>query len=93
MEEQRKFPHKNVITRALGMRDTVQVDIVAEDIGDGTFPPMHGWALGMLPELAFTEHLKVGADLDAAVTSLVAAANAAGGVDNITALVLECRQD
>src|SRR5208283_3575907 len=34
-EEQRKFPHKNVITRALGMRDTVQVDIVAEDIGDG----------------------------------------------------------
>ena len=26
-EEQRKFPHKNVITRALGMRETVQVDV------------------------------------------------------------------
>lgn len=26
-EEQRNFPHKNVITRALGMRETVQVDI------------------------------------------------------------------
>ena len=28
-EEQRNFPHKNVITRALGMRETVQVDIRA----------------------------------------------------------------
>ena len=27
-EEQRKFPHKNVITRALGMRETVQVDVL-----------------------------------------------------------------
>ena len=26
-EEQRNFPHKNVITRALGMRETVQVDV------------------------------------------------------------------
>ena len=34
-EEQKKFPHKNVITRALGMRDTVQVDVSAEDIKDG----------------------------------------------------------
>ena len=27
-EEQRNFPHKNVITRALGMRETVQVDML-----------------------------------------------------------------
>ena len=33
-EEQRKFPHKNVITRALGMRETVQVDVLAHDIQD-----------------------------------------------------------
>ena len=33
-EEQRKFPHKNVITRALGMRETVQVDVLAHDIDD-----------------------------------------------------------
>ena len=26
-EEERNFPHKNIITRALGMRETVQVDI------------------------------------------------------------------
>src|SRR5256885_11081291 len=34
-EEQRNFPHKNVITRALGMRDTVQVDIRNEPIENG----------------------------------------------------------
>src|SRR5579885_1677483 len=34
-EEQRNFPHKNVITRALGMRDTVQVDCKVYDIQDG----------------------------------------------------------
>ena len=33
-DEQRKFPHKNVITRALGMREHVQVDVLAHDIQD-----------------------------------------------------------
>ena len=34
-EEQRNFPHKNVITRALGMRETVQVDIKPHQIQGG----------------------------------------------------------
>src|SRR5947209_2489276 len=34
-EEQRNFPHKNVITRALGMRDSVQVDVKSFQIEDG----------------------------------------------------------
>src|SRR4029078_170183 len=33
-EEQRKSPHKNVIARALGMREPVQVDVLAHDIQD-----------------------------------------------------------
>jgi serine/threonine protein phosphatase PrpC len=91
-EEQRKFPHKNVITRALGMRDTVQVDITSEQIEDGDIFLLCSDGLsGMVADPAFAEHLKVGCDLDAAVGKLVAAANAAGGTDNITVLVLECR--
>jgi serine/threonine protein phosphatase PrpC len=91
-EEQRKFPHKNVITRALGMRDTVQVDINAEDIEDGDIFLLCSDGLsGLVTDAILTENLKSGADLDAAVTKLVAAANAAGGTDNITVLVLECR--
>jgi serine/threonine protein phosphatase PrpC len=91
-DEQRKFPHKNVITRALGMRDTVQVDINAEDIEDGDIFLLCSDGLsGLVTDAILTENLKSGADLDAAVTKLVAAANAAGGTDNITVLVLECR--
>jgi serine/threonine protein phosphatase PrpC len=37
--------------------------------------------------------LKVGVDLDEAAHKLVAAANHAGGSDNITVLVLECRMN
>ena len=93
-EEQRKFPHKNVITRALGMRDTVQVDITSEEIQDGDIFLLCSDGLsGMVPDANFPEHVKAGGDLDAAVTKLVAAANAAGGTDNITVLVLECRQN
>jgi protein phosphatase len=92
-EEQRKFPHKNVITRALGMRDTVQVDITSEEIHDGDIFLMCSDGLsGMVPDVNLPEHLKVAGDLDAAVNKLVAAANTAGGTDNITVLVLECRQ-
>jgi protein phosphatase len=92
-EEQRKFPHKNVITRALGMRDTVQVDITSEEIHDGDIFLLCSDGLsGMVQDTSLPEHLQVGGDLDAAVNKLVAAANAAGGTDNITVLVLECRQ-
>ena len=37
--------------------------------------------------------IKVGVDLDDAAHKLVAAANQAGGTDNITVLVLECRMN
>ena len=91
-EEQRKFPHKNVITRALGMRDTVQVDIASEEIQDGDIFLLCSDGLsGMVPDTTLPEYLKVGCDLDAAVNKLVAAANVAGGNDNVTVLVLECR--
>jgi protein phosphatase len=92
-EEQRKFPHKNVITRALGMRDTVQVDITSEEIQDGDIFLLCSDGLsGMVPDVSMPEHLRADGDLDAAVNKLVGAANAAGGTDNITVLVLECRQ-
>src|SRR5438067_9212456 len=34
-EEERAFPHKNVITRALGMRDSVEVAIKTHQIASG----------------------------------------------------------
>lgn len=91
-EEQAKFPHKNVITRALGMRETVQVDVVAEDIADGdVFLLCSDGLSGMVDDKSIGELMKKNGDLEKAVTSLIESANAHGGNDNITVLALECR--
>ena len=91
-EEQKKFPHKNVITRALGMRDTVQVDVSNEDIKDGDlFLLCSDGLTGMVDEKRIREVLKGASDLEGAVAGLVEAANNAGGTDNITVLALECK--
>ena len=90
-EEQRKFPHKNVITRALGMRETVQVDVLAHDIQDkDVFLLCSDGLSGMVEDAKIVELVKNSADLELAVSSLVEAANEAGGTDNITVLALQC---
>jgi protein phosphatase len=90
-EEQRKFPHKNVITRALGMRDTVQVDVHTQDIQDGDLYIFCSDGLsGMIEDEAIAKVLKACPDLEQAVSQLVEAANQAGGTDNVTVLALQC---
>jgi PPM family protein phosphatase len=91
-EEQRKFPHKNVITRALGMRETVQVDVSADDIQDGdVFVLCSDGLSGMVDNRKLVDTVRKSDDLERAVTGLVEAANSAGGTDNITVLALECK--
>jgi len=90
-EEQRKFPHKNVITRALGMRETVQVDVLAHDIQDkDVFLLCSDGLSGMIEDAKIMELVKGASDLELAVSSLVEAANEAGGTDNVTVLALQC---
>src|SRR5450631_4099483 len=64
-EEQRKFPHKNVITRALGMRETVQVDIHVQDIQDGDVYVFCSDGLsGMIEDQTIANVLKATPDLE-----------------------------
>ncbi len=91
-EEQRKFPHKNVITRALGMRESVQVDVMSDDIKDGDIYLLCSDGLsGMVDDKKIGEMFGRATDLEQAVGQLIEAANQAGGSDNITVLALECR--
>jgi len=91
-EEQKKFPHKNVITRALGMREQVQVDVLAEDIRDGdVFLLCSDGLSGMVDDKRIADTMVKSPDLETAVSGLVEAANHAGGNDNITVLALECK--
>jgi serine/threonine protein phosphatase PrpC len=90
-EEQRNFPHKNVITRALGMRDSVQVDIKPHQIFDGDVYLMCSDGLsGMVEDPSILKVLGATKSLERSVAELVDTANRAGGTDNITTLVLQC---
>ena len=90
-EEERNFPHKNVITRALGMRDSVQVDIVTHQVSDADVYLLCSDGLsGMVDDEGLNRIMQEAPDLEHAVAELVDHANRAGGTDNITTLVLEC---
>jgi protein phosphatase len=89
-EEQKMFPQRNVLTRAVGVRATLEVartntELVAGDrlllCSDG----LHG----MVDERQLRAYLTYIEDLDELVKTLIERANEAGGKDNITAVVVE----
>jgi protein phosphatase len=91
-EEIENFPHKNVIVRALGMKDTVQVDVTKIDPADGdVFLLCSDGLSGMVPDEKMAEVLTSKADLPAAAGQLIEMANAAGGIDNITCVLARYR--
>lgn len=87
-EEAENWPHKNVIVRALGMKDTVQVDIVSEAprLGDCYLLCSDGLC-GMLSDDHMVRVVQETSDLDGAVDRLITEANEAGGVDNISVVL------
>jgi protein phosphatase len=90
-EEERNFPHKNVITRALGMRETVQVDIRSHQIKSGDVYILCSDGLsGMVTDDNIGQIATNAKSLERAVAELVDAANRNGGTDNVTTLLLQC---
>ena len=90
-EEEHNFPHKNVITRALGMRDDVQVESKQDSIQEGdVFLLCCDGLSGMVPDPQMLDIVERAPDLERAVTALVDQANRAGGVDNITVILIRC---
>ena len=90
-EEARTAPNRNVITRAIGAKPTVQAEVTEIDVaGDDTFLMCSDGLSGMLADEQIASALAEGADLAGAAESLVAAANKAGGTDNITVVLIRC---
>jgi protein phosphatase len=92
-EEIQAFPHKNVIVRALGMRDVVEVDLVREPLEDGDVLLLCSDGLsGMVPDPRIAEVVRASAgEIRHAAQVLVDEANAAGGVDNVTCVLVHVR--
>jgi protein phosphatase len=90
-EEIEAFPHKNVIVRALGMAEVVQVDVSRLPLEDGDVILLCSDGLsGMVPDEGIAEILRgYPRDLKGAAQALVDAANAAGGQDNVTCVLVQ----
>jgi serine/threonine protein phosphatase PrpC len=85
------FPHKNVIVRALGMKGTVEVDLLRQPVEEGDIVLLCCDGLsGMVPDARMAEILRASrGDLKRASQTLIDAANEAGGIDNITCVLLQ----
>ncbi len=88
-EEQRAELPKNVITRALGMQDSVAVDLVSDDpqLGDVYLLCSDGLS-GMLSDDQILGVVSSSGDTNEICRRLIQTANDHGGEDNITALVI-----
>jgi PPM family protein phosphatase len=87
-EEIESFPHKNVIVRALGMKDTVKVDTRFEQPLEGDIVLLCSDGLaGPVSDEQILEIVMSSGDIKSAAHRLIDAANDNGGPDNITAVL------
>lgn len=88
-EEAKNHRWKNVITRALGHRRDVEVDVQTTDLRPNDLYLLCSDGLcGLVDDDNLRRILLSHADLDEVVTDLIRAANEAGGHDNISIVVV-----
>lgn len=88
-EEIEHFPHKNVIVRALGMKENVVVDVSRVEPHEGdVFLLCSDGLSGMVSDEQMQEILGRTQELDKACGQLIDMANAAGGNDNVTCVLV-----
>lgn len=87
-EEIANFPHKNVIVRALGMKDTVKVDTRLDHPQPGDLYLLCSDGLcGPVTDEEIFELASSTNDLKQGVARLIDRANANGGPDNVTVVI------
>ena len=90
----RGHPHRHVLTRALGVRRSVEADFaeLSPEVGD-SFVLCSDGLTGHLEDDEIAARVAADDDLDRVAQGLVDDANARGGEDNITVVVLRCDAD
>lgn len=88
-EEQRSELPKNVITRALGMQDSVDVDVVPDQPKPGDRYVLCSDGLsGMITDEQIRDAVAKADSVESAAKELIKQANAHGGEDNVTVVVI-----
>ena len=89
-EQARHHPYSNVITRCIGANDDVEVDLFRGDTRPGdVFLVASDGLTGMVDDRRLQQLLVARSGPGHIVDALIAEANARGGVDNITAIVVQ----
>ncbi len=89
-EEAEHLPQRSILTRALGVDDDVDVDHLSIDLHDRDRFLINSDGLSnMLPDEAIRDVVASAPTAQEAADRLVAAANDAGGDDNITVIVID----
>jgi len=89
-EQARYHPYSNVITRCVGASPDVEPDIYRGDVRAGDLYLVASDGLtGMVDDRRLAQLLSSRADADRKVQSLIAEANGRGGLDNITAIIVQ----
>ena len=88
-EEAEHWPHKNVVVRALGMKDTVQVDVhVDKPALDDLYIICSDGLTGMVKDEEIEAIMTSDDDMDVVCEKLITTANKNGGLDNITVVAV-----
>ncbi|MBN2144805.1 MAG: serine/threonine-protein phosphatase [Candidatus Aureabacteria bacterium] len=84
---------KNIVTRALGMKESVEGDVFSEKLHNGDLFLLCTDGLhGMVPEEKIVEILSKGQDITSQLSEVIAQANKEGGKDNITGILIKIRE-
>ena len=90
-EDAREHPHRHVLTRALGVRPSVQGDLIEMTPHDGdVFALMSDGLTNHVRDEEIALAVNSSEDLQAVCDSLVSFANDRGGSDNITVVLVRC---
>ena len=89
-EEARNHPDKNIITRAIGARDTIEIDFFHEELKSGDLILMCSDGLtNMLEDEEIGRILKTPGTIEERAERLIDAANQNGGRDNIAVILID----
>lgn len=89
-EAARNHPDKNIITRAIGARDTIEIDFFHEELKSGDIVLMCSDGLtNMLEDEEIGKILKSQDTIEERAEKLIEAANSNGGKDNIAVIIID----
>jgi serine/threonine protein phosphatase PrpC len=90
-QQARNHPYRNIVTRALGGPNPVDVDVSEEHMSDGDIILLCSDGLNTMitDEDILNIIARSKADLDKACEELISTANQNGGEDNVTAILIK----